>query len=185
MRDEPLYSPSEELTSFLEAGTTPIYIGFGSIVLEDADKMTKILIEACRMSKVRAIVSRGWSKLGGQSSNTNDILFLGDCPHGMSCQLLFDGRIKSFQNGFSNGLLLSFTMVALERQPADCTMLDQHVSFHSLESKCCGIFPINWNQFMLISSQSALLGWCCRRYGGRASAHTSQNSQQSKPSGGY
>jgi len=59
----------------------PIYIGFGSIVMEDAMKITDIILEAVRACGVRAIVSKGWSKLGADRSDPN-VLFLGDCPHG-------------------------------------------------------------------------------------------------------
>jgi UDP:flavonoid glycosyltransferase YjiC (YdhE family) len=82
MRDEPSYTPPDELAAFLAAGPEPIYVGFGSIVLEDAVRMTNTILEACRLAGVRVIVSRGWSKLGGSDPNTDDVLYLGDCPHG-------------------------------------------------------------------------------------------------------
>lgn len=56
-----------------------MYIGFGSIVIDDPPRMTQILEQAVRRLGVRAIISRGWSKLGGSSSH--DIFYLGDCPH--------------------------------------------------------------------------------------------------------
>lgn len=82
MRDDPSYTPSNELVAFLAAGSEPIYIGFGSIVLEDARLMTDTILEACRLAGVRVIVSRGWSKLGSNNPNTPNVLYLGDCPHG-------------------------------------------------------------------------------------------------------
>ncbi len=65
---------------FLRAGPPPIYIGFGSIVIEDPEEMTSILLSAVRQSGARAIISRGWSKLGGPE-NLPDVFYLGDCPH--------------------------------------------------------------------------------------------------------
>jgi sterol 3beta-glucosyltransferase len=50
--------------------------------MDDAAEMTNILISAVRACGVRAIISRGWSKLGAGQQNP-DVLFLGDCPHGM------------------------------------------------------------------------------------------------------
>lgn len=50
--------------------------------MEDASKITNILIEAIERTGVRAIISRGWSKLGGGRQSSN-ILFIDDCPHGM------------------------------------------------------------------------------------------------------
>lgn len=81
-REEPSYTPDEELDNFLKAGPPPVYIGFGSIVMEDAEQMTSILLAAVKACGVRAIISRGWSKLGTGHHDPN-VLFLGDCPHGM------------------------------------------------------------------------------------------------------
>ncbi|KAG4428277.1 hypothetical protein IFR05_016242, partial [Cadophora sp. M221] len=68
------------IDNFLKAGPPPVYIGFGSIVMDDAEKMTAILLAAVRACRVRAIISRGWSKLGTDQHDPN-VLFLGDCPH--------------------------------------------------------------------------------------------------------
>jgi len=50
--------------------------------MEDAAKMTQILLAAVRACGVRAIISRGWSNLGAGEEQDPDIFFLGDCPHG-------------------------------------------------------------------------------------------------------
>ncbi|KAF2219605.1 putative sterol glucosyltransferase [Elsinoe ampelina] len=75
----PDYKPPVGIADFLSKGSMPIYIGFGSIVLEDPAGMTKIILEAVRTCGVRAIISRGWSKLDGDCGD--DILFIDDCPH--------------------------------------------------------------------------------------------------------
>ncbi|GKT83915.1 sterol glucosyltransferase [Colletotrichum tofieldiae] len=87
------YTPSPELANFLKNGPTPIYIGFGSIVIDNPDEMTKILVEAVRSTGVRAIISKGWSNLGGIESD--DVLFLGDCPH----EWLFANVAAVFHHG--------------------------------------------------------------------------------------
>ena len=79
--DPPNYQPPPDLDAFLRSGPPPVYIGFGSIVIEDPERLTAILLEAVRMAGVRAIISRGWSKLGGSSPSTRDVFYLGDCPH--------------------------------------------------------------------------------------------------------
>ncbi|THW22652.1 glycosyltransferase family 1 protein [Aureobasidium pullulans] len=79
-REEKPYTPDRELDAFLRAGPRPIYIGFGSIVMENPENMTDLIISAVKACRVRAIVSKGWSKLGAGRSD-KDILFLGDCPH--------------------------------------------------------------------------------------------------------
>ncbi|KAF4547298.1 Sterol 3-beta-glucosyltransferase-like protein 1 [Elsinoe fawcettii] len=80
-RDPPRIDPPQDIVAFLEVGSKPIYIGFGSIVLDDPDRITSAIIEAVTVLGIRAIVSRGWSKLGGKSDRHDDILFVGDCSH--------------------------------------------------------------------------------------------------------
>lgn len=84
-RDAPQYTPPPELDAFLRAGSTPVYIGFGSIVIDDPEKLTKILLDAIEALGVRAIISKGWSNLGAAlEGHSKDVIFLGDCPHGKS-----------------------------------------------------------------------------------------------------
>ena len=78
-RDPPVYEPPPDLDEFLRAGPPPIYIGFGSIVLEDADKMLSILLDAVQQAGVRAVISCGWGNLQGQALPT--VHYVGDCPH--------------------------------------------------------------------------------------------------------
>ncbi|KAF5659806.1 sterol 3-beta-glucosyltransferase [Fusarium circinatum] len=80
-RDAPKYQPEPDLEQFLASGPPPIYIGFGSIVIDDPDKLTTTILDAVRATGTRAIVSRGWSKLGGDSAGDDQVFFLGDCPH--------------------------------------------------------------------------------------------------------
>lgn len=78
-REAPNYQPSPDFEQFLNSGPPPIYIGFGSIVIEDPPKVTAMILEAIRIAGVRAIISRGWSNLGGSSSR--DVFYIDDCPH--------------------------------------------------------------------------------------------------------
>jgi UDP:flavonoid glycosyltransferase YjiC (YdhE family) len=82
MRDEPQYTPPPDLDAFLAAGSPPIYIRFGSIVLDNPKRFTEIILQAAQRCGVRVIISRGWSKLGGDSPSTGQVFFVGDCPHG-------------------------------------------------------------------------------------------------------
>jgi sterol 3beta-glucosyltransferase len=58
-------------------------------VIDDPEKLTNILIDAVRACGTRAIISRGWSKLGSglDEGAYPDIFFLGGCPHGKICML--------------------------------------------------------------------------------------------------
>ncbi|PHH80593.1 hypothetical protein CDD80_852 [Ophiocordyceps camponoti-rufipedis] len=58
------FSPSDLLNGFLAAGETPIYIGFGSIVVGDGGRMTDMIFEAVKNAGVRALVSKNWEGLG-------------------------------------------------------------------------------------------------------------------------
>lgn len=85
------YSPHPALLEFLNSGSPPVYIGFGSIVVDDPATLTNIVLEAIKTAGVRAIVSRGWGQLGHGTimpsvtasfrSPDPDIFFLSSCPH--------------------------------------------------------------------------------------------------------
>ncbi|EDN98665.1 hypothetical protein SS1G_13524 [Sclerotinia sclerotiorum 1980 UF-70] len=60
------FTPSDDLTKFLEDGEPPVYIGFGSIVVDDPDKFTEMIFEAVKKAGVRALVSKGWGGLGAE-----------------------------------------------------------------------------------------------------------------------
>jgi hypothetical protein len=74
------YKPPDDLAAFLDGGPPPVYIGFGSITVEDPEKLTSLLFEAIKYCGVRALVSKGWGGLGNESTPDN-IFMLGDCPH--------------------------------------------------------------------------------------------------------
>ncbi|RFN52956.1 udp-glucose,sterol transferase [Fusarium flagelliforme] len=78
-RESPEYSPSPELEEFLRTGPPPVYIGFGSIVASGSESLMTTVLAAVRTAGVRAIISQGWSNLGGD--NTSDVFFITDCPH--------------------------------------------------------------------------------------------------------
>ncbi|KAF2417409.1 UDP-Glycosyltransferase/glycogen phosphorylase [Tothia fuscella] len=76
------FKPPESLTQFLDAGPPPVYIGFGSIVVDDPDEFTKMIIEAVKLSGVRALVSKGWGGLGGDDMDLpENIYMLDNTPH--------------------------------------------------------------------------------------------------------
>lgn len=76
------FKPPEELTKFLEAGEKPIYIGFGSIVVDDPDAFTHMIFEAVKEAGVRALVSKGWGGIGGEKGDLPDNIYLLDnTPH--------------------------------------------------------------------------------------------------------
>lgn len=76
------FNPPQELVDFLEAGETPIYIGFGSIVVDDPNGFTDMIFKATKMAGVRALVNKGWGGLGQSNEDTPDNIFmLENTPH--------------------------------------------------------------------------------------------------------
>ncbi|OJJ42220.1 hypothetical protein ASPZODRAFT_137412 [Penicilliopsis zonata CBS 506.65] len=78
-RDPPRFNPPEDLEKFLQAGPPPVYIGFGSIVVEDPQALIQTVLDAVTQCGVRAIVSKGWSNIMGDQQD--HVFYLGDCPH--------------------------------------------------------------------------------------------------------
>ncbi|PWA59617.1 Glycosyl transferase, family 28 [Artemisia annua] len=76
------YQPPEEFIRWIGKGTSPpIYIGFGSMPLEDPAKTTNIILEALRKTGQRGIIDRGWGDLGTFPDIPDDVFLLVDCPH--------------------------------------------------------------------------------------------------------
>jgi len=60
------WQPSAELEAFLAADPKPVYIGFGSMVDQDAEELTRLVVEALAISGQRAVLLGGWTNLGGE-----------------------------------------------------------------------------------------------------------------------
>ncbi|KAJ6133788.1 hypothetical protein N7523_000110 [Penicillium sp. IBT 18751x] len=75
------YVPPIELTYFLNAGPPPIYVGFGSIVVNDPSALTKTVFEAVKRTGQRALVSKGWANLGGDITIPDNIMLIDSLPH--------------------------------------------------------------------------------------------------------
>lgn len=76
------FTPPDPLAEFLAKGEKPIYIGFGSIVVDDAEKFTEMIFEAVKLAGVRALVSKGWGGLGADSVGIPEGVFmLENTPH--------------------------------------------------------------------------------------------------------
>ncbi|MFJ6562444.1 glycosyltransferase [Streptomyces sp. NPDC091412] len=52
-----------ELTAFLDAGTPPVYVGFGSMPVRTSTDVAQAAVDAIRAQGRRAVVSRGWADL--------------------------------------------------------------------------------------------------------------------------
>jgi UDP:flavonoid glycosyltransferase YjiC (YdhE family) len=77
---EPGGELGDELEAFLESGPPPVYVGFGSMPIGDAGRMSRLLADVARTARRRLVVSGGWAGLPGAASQ-GDCLFVGDVPH--------------------------------------------------------------------------------------------------------
>ncbi|TQW00255.1 glycosyltransferase family 28 N-terminal domain-containing protein [Cordyceps javanica] len=76
------YTPSPELQAFLDRGPPPVYIGFGSIVLDDPDAMTELIFGAAKETGQRVLLSKGWGGMGANELHVPEGVFmLGNVPH--------------------------------------------------------------------------------------------------------
>lgn len=79
---EPNFIPPKELTTFIENGEKPIYIGFGSMKDLSSFNMTlNILKEALNATQQRAVVGLGWSKLSYNEDIPDNIILVESIPH--------------------------------------------------------------------------------------------------------
>ncbi|KAJ1409608.1 UDP-glucuronosyl/UDP-glucosyltransferase [Sesbania bispinosa] len=75
------YEPPEALVKWLEDGDKPIYIGFGSLPVQEPKKMTEIIVEALEKTGQRGIINKGWGGLGNLAEPKDSIYLLDNCPH--------------------------------------------------------------------------------------------------------
>jgi len=80
--NDPGWQPPLDLLDFLNAGTPPIYIGFGSMSDANGRDTAAMILRALRQNKVRAVLAQGWSGLGAEDVEPRDDLFvLHSVPH--------------------------------------------------------------------------------------------------------
>ena len=72
------YTPPEDLANFIKQaradGKKLVYVGFGSIVVDDPAALTKTVVDAVHSADVRCILSKGWSdRLGNKDANKAEV----------------------------------------------------------------------------------------------------------------
>src|SRR5882757_3911601 len=83
--DQSAWQPPAALEQFLQAGSKPVYVGFGSMVSRDAQGFTATVLDALRQSGQRAVLATGWGGLdgadGSDSAQDGQIFFIRHAPH--------------------------------------------------------------------------------------------------------
>ncbi len=74
------WEPDRELKEFLEGGEKPVYIGFGSTVGGNFDRILDVILESLKRTKQRALLSAGWRNIGERKLPKN-VLLIGNVPH--------------------------------------------------------------------------------------------------------
>jgi len=74
------WTPPDELARFLESGTPPVYIGFGSMVTRRPEEIAQVVLRAIELLGVRAILGRGWGGLQPATVPEN-VHLVDDVPH--------------------------------------------------------------------------------------------------------
>ncbi|KAK8568887.1 hypothetical protein V6N12_007423 [Hibiscus sabdariffa] len=75
------YEPPESLVKWLKNGDKPIYIGFGSLPVQEPEKMTQIIVQALEKTRQRGIINKGWGGLGNLAEPPDFVYLLDNCPH--------------------------------------------------------------------------------------------------------
>jgi sterol 3beta-glucosyltransferase len=74
------WQPPAALRDFLEAGSPPVYIGFGSMIEGQPEALTEIVIQALQRARQRGILTPGWGGLVASKVPT-DVFIANDIPH--------------------------------------------------------------------------------------------------------
>jgi len=71
---------ADDLEAFLERGTQPIYVGFGSMRHANADELTRTILTAVRDVGVRVVLAQATSKIGNGVEYHDDVFVLKEYP---------------------------------------------------------------------------------------------------------
>lgn len=74
------WQPDPELVKFLQEGSPPVYIGFGSMFIGDGKQKAEIAVEALRLAGQRGILATGWGGLTADHMS-KDVFVLDSIPH--------------------------------------------------------------------------------------------------------
>lgn len=76
------YVPDQKLLDFLAAGDKPIFIGFGSMVIDDPSKLVNLIKEAAAKVNCRVLLQSGWTKYADDYEMISEqVMVIGAMPH--------------------------------------------------------------------------------------------------------
>lgn len=71
---------NKDLLDFIENGSPPVYVGFGSVHIKNPGKFTEMVVEAVNKTKCRVVLGQGWVGLGNGYLQ-DDIFCVNDTHH--------------------------------------------------------------------------------------------------------
>lgn len=74
------WQPDPQLVRFLQEGSTPVYIGFGSMFIGGGKQKTELALQALRLAGQRGILATGWGGLTADKTS-KDVFVLDSIPH--------------------------------------------------------------------------------------------------------
>jgi len=74
------YQPAPDLETFLQTGSRPVYIGFGSVQMNEPRRIAACVRDALEECNQRAVLSIGWAGMSGEMLNER-IHVVEDIPH--------------------------------------------------------------------------------------------------------
>jgi vancomycin aglycone glucosyltransferase len=92
-----------DLEAFLDAGTPPVYVGFGSMPMHASADVAEVAIEAVRAQGRRVVVLHGWAELA-PIDDRDDCFVVGEVNH----QALF-GRVAAVVHHGGSGTTMTAT----------------------------------------------------------------------------
>lgn len=135
------------LLDFLESGPPPVFVGLGSLVPAESERISALLRDALRRARVRAVVQAGWGRLA-LDENRDDVLCVGDVPH----EWLFP-RVKVVVHAAGAGVTAASLRAGV---PSVCVPAMNDQFFWADRLKRIGASP-GWVQFQDLSPTSLSL----------------------------
>ena len=78
----PGWQPPADLTAFLQAGSPPVYVGFGSMGSTDnTPERTQQVLQALALSGQRGLLAAGWNGLKRDTPLPENVFMLDEAPH--------------------------------------------------------------------------------------------------------
>ncbi|MEI2431978.1 glycosyltransferase [Lysobacter yananisis] len=91
-----VWQPPQALADFLAEGDKPVYFGFGSMLANNAEALTQVVLDAVRLSGRRAVLATGWGGLRCDPGRLNDQVYVIEAaPH----DWLFPRMAATVQHG--------------------------------------------------------------------------------------